>query len=445
MNMKRWWIALLALVLAAGAGAAWWAQRRSLGWTSDSPQAVAQLEAALDASMKFYYSEAQEHLERALELDPGFAAAKVFLAQHARGAERERLVAELRQIEIRRLNRRERFLINDFLLRHDGETAAADRALEEYLAAHPEDPFALSTACSLAWDRQDFERARALYERLIAVDPNWVRARNNLGYIAMAQGRFEEAERQFETYAYIAPDQPNPHDSMAELMTLLGRYDDARAELEQALALRADFCVSYPHLLMVEILSGQMQRAAEVPERARRHCDERNAERLACQYLSWDAAFGTPPSGVWASTPERCREPEFLDGDPTVRAALAAGETEVFERYVDRLGSIIAENRKAGRRLLVLQGVVAYYGGVEALAHGRVKEAVGRFEAADRALTYHGDDVGILKLANRAELARALERLGDSAAATRTLDSITEINPHFLELGNRVPLYGEWP
>lgn len=443
--MKRWWITLLALVLVAGAGAAWWAQRRSLAWTSDSPQAVAQLEAALDASMKFYYPEAQEHLERALELDPGFAAAKVFMAQHARAAERERLVAELRQIEVRRLNRREHFLINDFLLRYDGETAAADRALEEYLAAHPEDPFALSTACSLAWDRQDFERARALYERLIAVDPNWVRARNNLGYIAMAQGRFEEAERQFETYAYIAPDQPNPHDSMAELMTLLGRYDEARAELEKALALRPDFCLSYGHLLTMETLAGEMERAAAVPERAGRHCDEPLVERLACRYLSWDAAVGTPPVEVWTSTPERCRGPEFVGGSTAVRAALAGGESEIFERHVDRLRSVIAETGEAGRKELALEGIVAHYEGVAAMARGRVREALRKFEAADGTLTYRGDDEGILKLANRAELARAQERLGDAAAAARTRESIAAVNPRFLEIGERVPLYGSWP
>lgn len=443
--MKRGWIALLVLILAAGAGAAWWVQRRALAWTSDSPQAVAQLRAALDARMKFYHAEAQTHLERALTLDPELAVAKVLLVDYAHGKERERLIADLRQVDAGHLNRRERFLVNDLLLRHDDKADEADQALADYLAAHPEDPFALSTACDLAWDRQDFERARTLYERLIAVDPNWVRARNNLGYIAMALGQFEEAERQFETYAYIAPDQPNPHDSMAELMTLLGRYDDARAELEKALALRPDFCLSYPHLLIVEILSGQLQRAAEVPERARQHCDQEIADRLACDFLSWDAAWGTPPGEVWTSTPERCRGSELLDGDPTVRAALAAGEAQVYARYVDRLRSVIAENGKAGRGLLVLKGVVAHYEGVEALASGRVRAAVRRFESADRALTYHGDDVGILKLANRAELARAQQRLGDGVAAERTLDSIAEINPRFLEIGDRVPLYGDWP
>lgn len=443
--MKRWWITLLALVLVAGAGAAWWAQRRSLAWTSDSPQAVAQLQAALDANMKYYNSEARSHLERALELDPDFAAAKVLAVELSWGEERERLIAELRQTDVGRLNRRERFLVNDILLRHDGEAAAADLALEDYLAAHPEDPFALSTACGLAWDRQDFERSRALYERLIAVDPNWVMARNHLGYLAMAQGRFEEAERHFETYAYIAPDQPNPHDSMAELKTLLGRYDNARAELEEALALRPNFCASYGHLLTVEILAGEMARAAEVPERAGRHCDERLVERLACQYLSWDAAVGTPPAEVWTSTPERCRGPEVVGGAPAVRAALAGGESEIFERHVDHLRSVITERGEAGRKELALEGVVAHYEGVAAMARGRVREALRKFEAADGTLTYHGDDVGILKLANRAELARTQERLGDAAAAARTRESIAAVNPRFLEIGERVPLYGSWP
>lgn len=444
--MKRLWIVIAILILAAGGVAAWWVQRNAMPWTTDSPQALAELQAGLDAWMKFYYPEARTHLERAAKLDPNFAAARILLLQIVEDRDvRERLVSELRQTDTSTLNRRERFLFHNVLLRQDGDIEQADRALETYLRAHPTDPFALNEACDLAWDSQEFDRARTLYERLIEVDPNWVRARNNLGYIAMAQQRFDEAERQFDTYAYIAPDQPNPHDSMAELLTLLGRYDEARDQLERALTLRPDFCLSYLHLMMVEILDGQMQRAAEIPQRAREHCGGRDADELACTFSSWDAAIGTPPAEVWAKTPERCRAPESLRGDPLVRAALAAGETAVFERHLERLRSHLQENRKAGRKQLTHEGLMSYYEGIELLAAGRMQAAASKFEHADRRLTYHGINDGLQKLANRAELARAQELLGEPAAAEQTRRSIQEINPHFLAFGDRVPLYTEWP
>ncbi|MGH9382318.1 MAG: tetratricopeptide repeat protein [Thermoanaerobaculia bacterium] len=443
--MKRFWIVIVILILAAGAVAAWWVQRNALPWTTDSPEALAELQAGLDSWMKFYYPEAQTQLERAVELDPDFVAPRIFLLEVVPDREaRERLVSELRRADPPKLNRRERFLLHNLLLRRDGDTEQADRALEDYLRTHPTDPFALNEACGIAWDRQEFDHARSLYERLIEVDPNWVRARNNLGYVAMALGRFEEAERQFETYAYIAPDQPNPHDSMAELLTLLGRYDEARDQLERALALRPDFCLSYAHLLMVEILSGQMDHAAEIPDRARRHCDEQAAKELACALQSWNAAVEAAPAEVWARIPEDCRDPARLQG-PGPRAALAAGDREAFWSYLERLQGILEENRKAGRQLAALRGVIAHYEGIAAFASGHLEMAAHKLEAADGALTYHGIDDGALKLANRADLARVQDLLGDPDAAGRTRASITEVNPAFLEIGDRVPLYSAWP
>jgi tetratricopeptide (TPR) repeat protein len=245
MRRRKLNFVLGTAAVAALAGAALLAhylmRQSSRAWTTSSPAALAAFEAGLDARMRFYIADAADNFRKALELDPQFAAAKVQLADLSRdGDERKRLRQELETTDLSRLNERERFLVE--LTRGKREEVPARVA--RYLADHPREPWGLFVAAGQTWDREEFDSAAELYKRLLEVDPNWVLARNNLGYMAMAQARFAEAEEQFRTYAYVAPDQANPHDSLGELLSLLGRYEEARSELERALAIRPDFCAS---------------------------------------------------------------------------------------------------------------------------------------------------------------------------------------------------------
>ena len=215
MRRRQLILALTAALVAAAALVVPYLLKARAGvWATKSPAALAAFESGLDARMRFYLLEAAANFRRALELDPDFAAAKVQLAAVTTdGEERKRLRQDLDAMDISRLSEREGFLV---------EMARAGREKQpelsaRYLAAHPEDPWALYVAAGQAWDREDFAAAAELYSRLLQVDPNWVLARNNLGYLEMARANFAAAEEQFRTYAYVAPDQANPHDSLGEL------------------------------------------------------------------------------------------------------------------------------------------------------------------------------------------------------------------------------------
>ena len=95
-------------------------------------------------------------------------------------------------------------------------------------------------------------RRRQLNRRLIEIAPNWVIAYNQLGYIAMSQGRFAEAEEYFTSYRFVAPDQANPHDSLAELYIMIGRYEEAETSLYRSIEIKPDFWAAYDHLAMIE-------------------------------------------------------------------------------------------------------------------------------------------------------------------------------------------------
>lgn len=240
-------ILIISVVILAGLAVSWLliAQRQP-EWTTASADALGEFELGLEAQGKVYSAEALQHFSRAVALDPDFSMARLFqliTASDSKDASLDRTQARihLEKTDPSGLKPRERFLLGYYLklFNHDAEGAA--EALEAYLDAEPDDPFALDILGRRQAGRRDWAAAEKTFKRLAKVAPNRVEAYNQLGYIALARGDFADSERMFRTYMYLAPDQANPHDSLAELLILTGRYDEAREQLEQALRAKPDF------------------------------------------------------------------------------------------------------------------------------------------------------------------------------------------------------------
>src|SRR5688572_24457637 len=301
---KVLFIVLAVAFVAAGVGLALRPKVRA-EWTTDSPEALAAFRESLDAQTKFYRTDAFHHLQRALEADPDFVAAKLemqYFPDLVGEKEAARLLDEVRAADLSKLTARERFVVQFRLAQRDGDKEKAAKILESYIVEHPDDPWALRYKVNKVWNERSYDEAEKLYRKLVEIDPNWVLAHNHLGYIYMARGRFDQAEEAFRTYRFIAPDQANPHDSLGELYTLVGRYEEALAELELALRARPDFCASYQHLLDLYFLQGRPERAAEVVPRAEAQagCSRDTVANLRCRAESWSAAKRRDWEGLWA-------------------------------------------------------------------------------------------------------------------------------------------------
>ena len=424
-------LALAILVAAAAAAAVRWLRPERPQWSSDSPAAIAELEAGERAMRQLYHAEAAEHFWRAVEHDPDFALAKlraVQIGDHP-PERRERvseLIDELRATDLSTLTPRERLLVGTFLARIDHEPKEVERLLDAYLEEHPDDPYGVELACGRAFGSGDIDRAESCYRRLIELDPNQVGAQNLLGYLLMARGDFAAAEEQFQVYRYVAPDQANPHDSLGELYLLTGRYEEAEREFEKALAVKSDFCASRENLVLTELLRSDYAAARERVEEARREegCPERAIEAFSCRIETWRAARdGRWPDALAAA--EGCRGA----GDIQVISAWAAadlGRPEVLEAIEEQLAEYGPDNDPMIRPLL------AHVEGVRRFFAGDAAAAAERFRAADEPLQYRSQQ-WTFKLFNRAALATALDAAGreDEAAAVRR--QIEEVNPRILD------------
>lgn len=269
--MKRWmWLALAAVVVI-GAGVTLVAVPSGQEWTTSSPEALAAFEAAMDARMKLYYDDANEHIARAVELDPDFVIAKLMSVDSMYRDDEEKAKAvwdEVLATDTSGLTPREQFFIERSRAYREERREDIPEIVEEYLGKYPNDPYIVNQKAIEYWSGGEFDEAERLYRRLVEISPNWVIAYNQLGYINMSKGRFAEAEEYFKSYRFIAPDQANPYDSLGELFIALGRYDEAEESFEKAIEIKPDFWAAYEHIALMKTFNGDLEGARDIISRA---------------------------------------------------------------------------------------------------------------------------------------------------------------------------------
>jgi Tfp pilus assembly protein PilF len=67
-----------------------------------------------------------------------------------------------------------------------------------------EDPLALFNLGNLAVEDGDLDRARSLYNRAVAADPDYYPAHHGLALVAFTSGRFDDARREAEEALRLA-------------------------------------------------------------------------------------------------------------------------------------------------------------------------------------------------------------------------------------------------
>jgi tetratricopeptide (TPR) repeat protein len=431
----------IGLVVMTVVAAALTAVPREPTWTSSSPDAVLALEAALEANSKLYKNEAGKHLERALELDPDFVAAKIEMAMfHAyENPERaEKLMAEAIAADRSGLSDRELFMVERAELMRDMKFDEASAAMDTYLAEHPDDPYVIHLRALEVWQSGKLEEAERLNRRLLEISPNWVLSYNQLGYITMLQGRFAEAEEYFTSYRFIAPDQANPHDSLGELFIILGRYEQAIDSFNQALELRPDFWASYEHLALAEGLSGDFGGAFGILDRGQGLPDapEDMFESIRCGLNLWQLeeqrdwqAIADQADGPCV---ERFGEARFAAAFH--RAYCQLGRFDEARAIEDRYRSKIQEAEKNSwqRRVESMEPALLFMTGVRQALEGDLQGAATAFRAADRHLSYVTAQVGIYKLGNQLLLAEVERALGEDGMAHKRLSQVRSINPEMV-------------
>ncbi len=442
MRLKRVLLFAIPAVAAAGAvcstGVYWMLRAPEAEWTTRSPRALKEFESGLKDLAKMYAMDAVQQFEKALELDPEFAMAKLHLAALSLSrSERRRLHEELQQVDAQELQARERFLLAYHRARFEQRDADAEQVLESFLEQHPQDPFGLQAQCEVAWEAEAWDEAVSCYDCLLTLYPNRVEAWNKLGYIALARGRFDEAEERFLTYRYLAPDQANPHHSLAYLATIRGRYQEAETELQRTVEIKPDFCAAYTQRVDVGLLSGRLEQAASALAELEglEECGYFRERGVVCALRAWLLYLEGDAEGAWRQLDDGCLE--RLEGFDLLahRIAVMTGRIEAGIAMEEVVSSYREKMLSAGRPIQArLSGaLLAHMQGIRELADGDLDEAARLLSEADGALLYWGGERASIKLFNRLNLLRTLELAGQTQQAQELRREISEINPRLVD------------
>ncbi len=154
----------------------------------------------LGAPIEDEIRQAQQSLDRALELDPESPDAHEFMAWVAWS--------------------------------NDWDWPQADRAIRRALAAKPDNPRALNTAACIALTLGRSEESLSLYERATRLDPLNVPAYNNLALAYYYVGRLEDAEAAIGRAIALNPNAAIHRYILGRIHIAQGRFDAAREAFE---------------------------------------------------------------------------------------------------------------------------------------------------------------------------------------------------------------------
>ena len=172
------------------------------------------------------------------------------------------------QRERERLTPRERYHVDIAVANVDGKPEKVFQLARELHAKYPADPVGVSQLVREALLRGDRDEAIRRYQELLAIDPNYSEAYNQIGYYYGYRGDYDRAIDSLEKYRFISRDNANPFDSLGENQAYSGHYNEAIENLNRALAIKADFAPAYQHLGVAYEGLGDYAKAVEMYEKA---------------------------------------------------------------------------------------------------------------------------------------------------------------------------------
>jgi serine/threonine protein kinase/tetratricopeptide (TPR) repeat protein len=204
---------------------------------------------------QFYFAEARNSLETAVQLDSTFAAAWLYLARSYQtlryiDASKEAYAkAKTLSADAPEKDRLYIEALYAFTIEKNDETYFS--LMTELTVKYPKEKSAHLQLGIYYRSKQQLADAELSFLKALALDPNYGEALNGIAYAYALQEKYDQAVAYFERYADVHPDDANPHDSMAELYVRMGRLDEAAVAYQKAIELKPGFFGSMASLAYV--------------------------------------------------------------------------------------------------------------------------------------------------------------------------------------------------
>ncbi|MGZ4812857.1 MAG: tetratricopeptide repeat protein [Terriglobales bacterium] len=208
-----------------------------------SPKARALYQQAMTDSMNFHLDRALDQWRAAVKLDPNFALANLMIAFRSQDPKEAKLALERANVAVQKDSQGERLFVRWITGVREGNFVSGIAAMNDLLELYPRDKQMLSLAGNWLMVRYSYDRADALLDRALQVDPNYPPALNSAAYAHAQMGEFDDAIELMQRYAQVLSHEPNAQDSYAEILRISGKYDQAIEHYQAALKMAPGFSI----------------------------------------------------------------------------------------------------------------------------------------------------------------------------------------------------------
>jgi serine/threonine protein kinase/tetratricopeptide (TPR) repeat protein len=214
-------------------------------FTTTSMEAYNEFLKGRDLYDRQFYEDARQALVKAIDLDPGFASAHLYLAHAYGGLRAVTLQAEsfekAKALSDRATEKERLFIEASYASGVEKNPERKFRILQELTGKYPKEKRAYENLGRYYLEKRMFPEAIGEIGKALELDPDYALAVNLLAYTYLEMGEFEKAAGYFRRYAELAPGDPNSYDSLGELAFRMGKLDEAIANYREALKIKPEF------------------------------------------------------------------------------------------------------------------------------------------------------------------------------------------------------------
>ncbi len=227
------WTALLLMFCAAAFGTnpkphhLKPAKTSTLPVTTGSAAARKEFEHAMADLEALRRADAVNDLRASIKRDPKFAQAYILLSHLTHDPDEEVSTRTRAQQLAAQVTPGERLLIRWLSGVQENNYVPAIAAMNDLLAMYPQDHRTAFLAGRWLVHQRRYAQGVFVLEHAIALFPDYPAALNELAYAYAFSGNIEKASALMERYVQLQPDQPNPYDSYGEILRAAGQYDAA--------------------------------------------------------------------------------------------------------------------------------------------------------------------------------------------------------------------------
>lgn len=233
-------------------------------FTTSSIEAYNDFLKGRDLYDKGYFEEARQALLNAVETDPGFAVARLYLAYVYGGLRSVKLQEEAYEKAKAlsgRATEKERFYIEaSYAASIEKDREKMFRILRELTAKYPKEKRALVTLASYYLGKKMFPEALGELDKALALDPDYGRALELFAYLYMGMGEMEKATDYLKRYTAVNPDDANPYAALGDLYFHAGGLDEAIASYREALRIKPNYGVD-EWIAYIQAIKGEYREA----------------------------------------------------------------------------------------------------------------------------------------------------------------------------------------